>query len=165
MFKRMLGVAAAILLSACATVAPSVPESYKGPTVVLLDSGQQDSGGKGVFFAAVAIDGKDIENSLRETRGASYGKGFALTSLYTARLIPVQAMKVKLVGTHQTAAPIHEIAARMAGTFFSVEGIVSFNPVAERSYVVLGELSKEKSCVWIADSKTDEVATEKVCTK
>ncbi len=117
-----------------------------------------------MFFAAVEINGREIENSLRETRGASYGRGFALSSRYTSREVPVTPMKVKLIGTHQTAAPIHEIASRMAGTFFSVEGVVDFNPTEGHRYVVTGELKKERSCVWIAEGNSNEPATEKVCT-
>lgn len=72
-------------------------------------------------------------------------------------------MKVKLVGTHQTAAPIHEIASRMSGTFFSVEGVVEFKPLERHRYEVTGELMKQRSCVWVADATTAEPATEKVC--
>ena len=72
---------------------------------------------------------------------------------------------MKLIGTHQTAAPIHEIASRMAGTFFSVEGVVDFNPVEGRGYEITGDLKKDKSCVWIADVESKQPVTEQVCTK
>lgn len=164
--KRVLfALSLVAMLSGCATVAPSVPENYKGPVVSLADTGFQEGGGKGVFFAAMALDGRIIENSIRASRIASSGRGFSLTSQYTTRNVPVGPVKVSLLGTHQTAAPIHEIAARMAGTFFSVEGAVDFNPAAGKSYIVTGELKKEQSCVWIADAVSNEASTEKVCTK
>lgn len=155
----------ALLLGACATVSSPVPEGYKGPTVQLSDTGYSESGGKGVFFSALSIDGRDIENSLRESRSASYGRGFSLSSRYTSRQVPVTPMKIKLIGTHQTGAPIHEIAARAAGTFFSVEGITDFTPTEGRSYEVTGELKKAQSCVWIADTVSKQLATEKICGK
>jgi hypothetical protein len=165
MKRTLLFILPALFLGACATVSSPVPEGYKGPTVQLSDSGFSESGGKGVFFSAIAVDGREIENSLRETRGASYGKGFSLSSRYTSREVPVTPMKVKLIGTHQTGAPIHEMAARMAGTFFSVEGVADFKPAEGRSYVVTGELKKEQSCVWIEDMQSKQASTEKVCTK
>jgi hypothetical protein len=157
--------ALSLLLSGCATVAPSVPETYKGPVVQLSDTGMQDGGTKATFFLVSAIDGREIQNSLRETRSASYGQGFALSARYTSRQVPVASMKVKLIGTHQVAAPIHEIALRIAGSFWSVVGITEFLPIEGKSYVVTGELKKEESCVWIAESESKQVVTEKVCTK
>lgn len=73
-------------------------------------------------------------------------------------------MRVKLVGTHKTAAPIHEIAGRLAGTFFSVEGIVEFKPVEDNRYIVTGELTKERSCVWIAEETTKAPSSDRICT-
>lgn len=151
------------MLSACATVSSPVPEGYSGPVVELSDTGVRESGGKGTFFAALSIDGRDIDNALRQSRMASHGQGFALTMKFTQRQVPVVPMKVSVIGTHKTAAPIHELAARAAGTFFSVEGIVDFKPTEGRSYVVTGELKKAASCVWIADAETRVPATEKVC--
>lgn len=163
--KRVLALSLVALLSGCATVAPSVPETYKGPVVSLADTGFQESGGKGVFFAAMALDGRSIENSIRASRMASNGRGFSLNSQYTTRNVPLGPVKVSLTGTHQTAAPIHEMAARMAGTFFSVDGVVDFKPVEGKSYIVTGELKKEQSCVWIEEAETKQLSTEKVCTK
>jgi hypothetical protein len=74
-------------------------------------------------------------------------------------------MKLTLVGTHSTAAPIHEIASRAAGTFFSVEGVVSLNPEEGKRYEVKGVLAKEQSCVWIEEFGTNKVISDKVCTK
>lgn len=153
------------LLAGCATVSKPVPDNYSGPTVHLADSGRQEGTSKGQFFAALEIDGNPIENSLRQTRTASYGRGPVLSSRYTAREVPARPMKVKLTGTHQTAAPIHEMASRVAGTFFSVEGVVDFTPREGMRYFVTGELRKETSCVWIAESDSKQPASEKVCTK
>ncbi len=163
--KPMLALSLVALLAGCATVAPSVPEGYKGPVVRLEDTGYPDGSGKAAFFAALSIDGIDIDNSLRQTRMASSGQGFHLSPRHIVRDVPVRPMKVKLTGTHQTAAPIHEMAARMAGTFFSVEGTVDFKPVEGKYYSVNGELKKEQSCVWIEDAHSKELRTEKVCTK
>jgi hypothetical protein len=155
----------ATLLPACATVSSPVPEGYKGAVVQLSDTGYQESGGKGAFFAALAVDEKDIDNAIRRSRLASQNHGFALTMRYKTRDLPVSPMKVRITGTHQTAAPIHELAARATGSFCSVEGVVDFKPVEGRSYVVTGELKKSASCAWIADEQSLAPVTEKVCDK
>jgi hypothetical protein len=162
--KLLLTITASALVG-CASVPEPVPADYKGPVVSLEDTGAREDGSKAQFFVAIEIDGNRMNNSVWETRAASRGQGFSLTPQYTTRNVPARPMKLKLLGTHQTAAPIHEMASRMAGTFFSVEGIVDFKPVEGRRYEVIGELKKERSCVWIADAETKAEATEKVCTK
>lgn len=49
-----------------------------------------------------------------------------------------------------------------AGTFFSVEGVVDFRPVAGRNYLVKGELKKDGSPIWIEDEASGEIVTVKV---
>jgi len=48
------------LLAGCATVSKPVPDDYQGPVVQLADTGMQEDGSKGQFFAALEIDGKNI---------------------------------------------------------------------------------------------------------
>ncbi|WP_201494842.1 hypothetical protein [Rubrivivax sp. A210] len=165
MKKALFCLSLTLVLAGCATVSKPVPDDYKGPIVQLSDTGMREDGSKGQFFVATEIDGNAIQNALRETRGASYGQGFSLNSRYTTRDIPVRPMKIKLVATHQTAAPIHEMASRMAGTFFSIDGVVDFKPTEGHRYEVAGELKKERSCVWILDAESKQPATEKVCSK
>jgi len=165
MKKSLLCLSLTFVFAGCATVSKPVPDDYKGPRVQLSDTGMQEDGSKGQFFVATEIDGSAIQNALRETRSASYGQGFSLSSRYTTRDVPVRPMKIKLTATHQTAAPIHAIASLMAGTFFSVDGVVDFKPIEGHQYEVTGELKKERSCVWISDVESKEPATEKVCTK
>lgn len=81
------------------------------------------------------------------------------------RRVPVAPLKLKLVASHVTAAPIHEIASRAAGTFFFVEGELSFTPAEGGNYVVKGELKKDGSSVWLADAKTLEPVTDVVSQK
>jgi hypothetical protein len=108
------------------------------------------------------IDGLAISNSVAATTGASSGQGMNLSTVYLQRAIPARPMKVKLLGTHKTAAPIHEMGSRMAGTFFSVEGVVEFSPEPDGKYIVKGELKKEGSSVWIENVATKQPVTQKV---
>ncbi len=71
-------------------------------------------------------------------------------------------MKVKLRGSHATAAPIHAIFSQASGSFYSVEGVTDFTPVPGGNYVVKGELNKDGSSVWIEDVGTHRPVTQKV---
>jgi hypothetical protein len=160
--KQIFSIFAIISLAGCVSLHEPAPAGYAGPTSQVADSGFLEDGRKAQLFVIQEVDSKTINNSIIETRRASQGHGFSLTPRYIARAVPATPMKAKLVGTHQTAAPIHEFASRAAGTFFSVEGIVDFVPIAGRNYAVKGELKKEGSSVWIEDVATNQPVTEKV---
>lgn len=145
----------------CATAYRPIPEDYYGPMATVNDSGAVESGSKGQLYVLAAIDGNAIKTSLDATRDKSHNKGFNLT-VVVGRRVQAKPMKVKLVATHTTEAPIHEFASRVAGTFFSVEGEVEFNPSADGTYVVRGDLKKEGSSVWIEDAQTHERVAEVV---
>lgn len=159
---KFLPVLLAALLAGCATLHEPVPQGYTGPTAFLADSGFSEDGTKAQFFALLEVDGQSVDNTIFASRRASYNQGFALTTAYIQRPVPAQKMQVKLIGTHQTAAPIHELVSRAAGTFFSVEGVVEFIPEPGNSYVVAGELKKEGSSVWIEEASTKRVVTNKI---
>lgn len=153
----------ACLLASCASTPPPVPAAHTGPTVTVFDTGFHESSSKGAIFAVIAIDGTPVENSLGQTRSSSLGTGFTLNSRYLERKVAIGPMKLTLVGTHMTGASIHEIAARMAGTFFRVEGVVEFRPIEGHEYGVTGELKAGRSCVWVADAGTSVRVTDEVC--
>lgn len=159
---KVLGVAIATLLTGCATRYSPVPDGYTGPLVQLTDSVRTEDWSKAQIFAVVEIDGRPVDNSFNVSANASYGKGMALTALEHTRQVVPRPMTVKLRGSHATAAPIHEIASKMAGTFYSVEGTVSFEPQPDKFYVVRGELSKQRSSVWIEEGSAGVVVTRKV---
>ena len=163
--KRLLVLLFTVALSGCATLHEPLPPDFKGPIVRVTDTGYTEDRSKAQFFVLQEVDGKAINNSIFESRKASHGRGFALTTIYITRGLPATPMKIKLLGTHQTAAPIHEIASRAAGTFFSVEGVVDFTPIPGRDYFVRGELKKEGSSVWLEDATSNQPATDKVHSK
>jgi hypothetical protein len=152
------------LLGGCATYKP-VPDGYTGPTARIVDSSYQETGGKGRLYYVESVDGNKIENARNATGQASYGRGFSLSIRSSIRDVPIRKMRLRLVGTHVTAAPIHEIASRAIGEFFSVEGDVDFTPEAGKVYEVRGELKKTGSSVWIVDQATSEPVTEKILNK
>lgn len=159
--RNILIAALVSLLTGCATYKP-IPEGYSGATANVADSGFTEDGTKAQLYAMTEIDGNRIPNAFGASAGASYGKGFALTAVFPSRDVPIKPMKVKLVASHATGAPIHALFSQAAGTFFSVEGVVDFSPKADGKYVVRGVLKKEGSSVWIEDVDTQKVVTEKI---
>ncbi|WP_139351771.1 hypothetical protein [Polaromonas sp. A23] len=162
--KIVGGLLLGLSLHGCATYKP-VPEGYTGPVAVVADSGTPGDGRKSVIFAMMDVDGQAISTSFGASASASYGQGASLTTRFIARPVPAKPMKVRLKGSHITGAPIHAMASQIAGTFFSVEGVVDFTPVAGGSYVVKGELKKGASSVWIEDRATGLPVTEKIVEK
>ncbi|TAG76110.1 MAG: hypothetical protein EAZ24_09455 [Burkholderiales bacterium] len=153
-----------LVVGGCATY-KHVPDGYTGPVAQLGDSGMQLSGGKGELFYVESINGNQIENARNATGRASQGRGFSLTLQRVWRPVKIEPMKLKIVGTHVTAAPIHEIASRAIGEFFTVEGEVEFTPVVGKEYLVVGELTKAQASVWIQDQETKQPVTKKVVAK
>lgn len=150
------------LISGCATQYKPIPDGYSGPTATIEDTKEREGDYKARFFVVTEIDGHKIENGINKARSASSGMGFRLEGGYVTRQVPARPMKVKLVGTHVTGAPIHEIFSRAKGTFFHVEGEVAFTPVPGGEYVVMGELKENGSSVWIEDTKTHQAVTAKI---
>jgi hypothetical protein len=153
-------------LSGCAT-APKDPlaSDYSGPKAWLEDTTSLDKNERDQIFALIEVDGVRVNNALDNTRRASQGKGFSASLRTSGRAVAARKSRFKLIGTHFSAAPIGEIARRAAGTFQSIDGIIEFAPEDAKKYEVKGELSKERSCVWVEDTATNLVVADKVCSK
>lgn len=147
-----------LLLAACAPYEP-VPEDFGGPVATVEDSGFSEDETRARLFGLVAIDGRVIENTFSASAGRSRGEDAELTTVFPDRPVPIRRMMVTLRGSHASGAPLHAMAARVAGTFFSVEGTVEFTPMTGRRYRVTGRLDKERSSVWIEDMATGEPVT------
>jgi hypothetical protein len=162
--KRYIAIVGlAALIAGCATPYKPIPDGYTGPTAIINDTKEREGDYKARFFVVAEIDSHQIENGISKARAASRGMGFLLEGGYaSSRQVPARPMKVKLIGTHVTGAPIHEMYSRLAGTFFSVEGETTFTPVPDGTYVVKGELKESSSSVWIEDTKTNQPVTERI---
>lgn len=157
--KKYLLVGLILFLHGCSTYQP-IPKNYTGPRATITDSGFSEDGTKAQIFALTEINGKLVKNSFGASAGASYGQGFALTTVYVSREVQAKPMKVELTASHTTAAPIHALFSQANGTFFSVKGVTTFSPKPNRNYVVKGELKKDGSTVWIEDKKTGKRVTK-----
>jgi hypothetical protein len=137
-----------LVVAGCVTTSP-VPEGYTGPTATIHDSVRSESGTRAVLFFVSEIDGRQIETSLARTRGANYGRGFALAPVAIERKIPAKHTILKLEGQTAYGAPIQEIV--MASQMYNVTAIVEFDPKPDRRYVVQGILEEGKASVWLED--------------
>lgn len=151
---------AMLFLAGCAATYKPVPDGYTGPIAAIKDTAEDESSSKARLFYVESIDGNEIENASVATRRNSTNTGFRVFTRIVIRDIPIRPMKLKIVGTHVTGAPIHEIAARVAGTFFSVEGVLDFTPKEGVLYGVRGELKKDASRIWIENATTNEIVSE-----
>ncbi len=147
-----------ILLTACAH--QLVPDNYAGDTAILRDSyGNYRDGGwlntdTAHFFVATKVDGKIIANSLSQTTGDNYGRGFSMTPVPYERRVPVKTMKVDLWGTTHHAADIGILMNKN----YSVRRTVTFTPQPGGRYVVKGRLADQGSAVWIESEDGTVVA-------
>jgi hypothetical protein len=156
-----LSLVLAAALAGCASYEP-VPKEYTGPTATIRDSGFSEDSTKAQMFAVVAVDGNRVGNAFSASAMASHGRGASLTTVFPDRKVKAAPVKLTLRGSHATGMPIHAMASQMAGTFFSVEGVVDFTPQAGAVYVVKGDLKKDKSSVWIEDVATGKPASSVV---
>jgi hypothetical protein len=154
-----------VALSACASYEPSVPPAYVGPTAVIWDRMEQEGEFKGQLFYLEAVDGKLVESSEVLTRRATYGKGFQIDMRTTHHRVPAKQLKLRIVATHVTGAPIHAFVSALTGNYRSVEGELVFTPEEDRAYIVAGTLVNDGPAVWIADWKTGERVSDKVTAK
>lgn len=105
-----------------------------------------------------------MRNAASASTAASSGQGFRLTTVDVDRQVPIRPMKLRLVGAHQTAAPIHGIFSMLSGGMQRVDGEIDFVPQPGRGYYVTGELKPDASTVWVQDAVTHQPATARVTT-
>lgn len=149
-----------LLVSSCANFEPTIPKGYSGPTAEISDDFLWETSSKNQLFYVEAIDGKPVESALILTRRASAGQGFSVSARTATHQIPAIPLRLKIVASHVTGAPIHEISSRAAGTFLHIEGEVNFTPSPGGHYLVAGRLLGSDSSVWIVDAKSKERVSE-----
>lgn len=141
-----------------ATVVARGAERDPAGPAYLRESGDFQTRSKGQLFHLAAVHGKDVHSSRERTADANHGNGPALAGLKFVQhtLEPGKPVRLKLVGTQITGAPIHALALMATGKLESVEREVEFTPVAGRDYRVAGLLRGSESDVWIEDADTRE---------
>jgi hypothetical protein len=166
MKKTLLSLPLAITLAACANLESPIEPGYAGPTVVVNDTQLPEGNTRAQFFVIEEVDGRRVNNALIESRRASNGGGFTLVGRNISRELPSRPLRLKLLATEETGAPIEAIFRAATGSLArSVEGIVEFVPQEGHQYIVTGEMSKETSSVWIQDLSANQPASEKIASR
>lgn len=148
---------AVFMISGCATYSP-IPDGYTGPRARILDSVNIHSSTKADFFSVEAVDGQTIANSRIKTRQVNQGRGMFMGPVVIGRDIPARPTVLKLVGRTEYGAPILALTKAV----YQVQGDIQFEPQANKSYVVKGELSENYSAIWIEDVETNTVVGKKI---
>jgi hypothetical protein len=126
------------------------------PTFWLTGSGRVEDATTRQTFLVVEFVGADL---LAVPGCGPALRGTAVAAHCIGTELPARPMKLRLRGSHRTDTLEQESARRAAGTFLVVEGEVDFVPIADRKYVVTGELAPGRSAVWIEDTVTKQPAT------
>jgi hypothetical protein len=157
MIRALANLAAtAILVTGCVT--NPVPEGYNGPLAKVYDTFTKRSDRAADFFYVEAVDGKQVENTLRVTTAANYGRGFAMDSAGYVRDVPAASATYTLVGRTHYAAPILELT----NPVYQVKGSITFTPAPNRNYAIRGELKPDHAVIWVEDVEAKAVVGNKI---
>ena len=152
LFKGFVFFLLACALAGCTT--SPIPKGYTGPTATISDSTDLESRSRSLFFFVAEIDGAAIDNSLRATRSANYGRGFSISPMVIERQVPAKRVVLQLQGRVAYGAPIQEIFN--AGRMYVADETIEVELQPQGRYVVRGELTEQRKAVWLEDEKTGE---------
>lgn len=162
MVKSASLLSSVIVFAGCAattTFEPSIPPGYVGPTATIADHGFSEGSRTQIFYVE-SIDGRAVRSTAYATRRATEGRGLSLVTDFQSHPVPARQMRLKLVGSHITAAPIQELLDRGSGNFHRVEHEVIFTPEPGREYFVKGLLAAQGAWLCIADAKTEQCVSQ-----
>lgn len=167
--RALLSIFIAALLAACASPPASLPQGYSGPRVFIRESMKTHMEAplealkphrveKVDFFVVTAMNGVAVGNSLNETINQNAGRGFALSPVLVTHHVAPGPVKLKILGKTHHPAPI--LAIVRGG--YEVEGEVSFVALAEKDYIVRGELAEGRQAVWVEEEGTGVLVGQRV---
>jgi hypothetical protein len=145
-----------LLMTGCETLEQPITEYYDGDTATVTDTMFNQTDSRADFCVMEAIDGKNIRNSISDTKVRTQGQGFRLLPFVTDRAVKVQSMRVTLSCDTYYAAPISALKHKA----YPVKGIVSFVPKNNMRYLVKGEMNLAQSKVWIVEEESGIVVTD-----
>lgn len=152
---KRLGILAAlaVFIGGCASVQPTMPEDYRGPTATIQDTEHRIDRGTANLFYLESIDGKRINTSRTESLRASYGQGDVLDTVLLKNWVPARRQVFTIVGRTTYAMPMRA----MTGTVYEIRGDITFAPEGGRSYVVRGDLSESGPKVWLEERVSGKI--------
>lgn len=159
----MIPLSLATLLAGCAAQAV-IPHPLPGvPTAELDDhSVSDDDGGHLRAFAVLQIDGVPVKNAINNASRLGWGASTVVVPYIVARHIEAKPINVEIAGQYLYGAPIQSLVSSARGTNQTVDGSVTFTPIANHIYRVNGALKPGGSQIWIEDSDPGQPVTEKL---
>lgn len=141
-----------VLLAGCTK---TLPDNYSGPTAIVRDThANYVEGGflrheKVDLFVMETMDGKLIDNGQLATARASFKSslGFKLKPQSFEKPLPIRPMTVTLAAIIVYAAGGQYGGSREPETMATRK--LRFTPVAGETYVVRGQIARDKSSVWL----------------
>lgn len=145
-----------MLLGGCVTTHNPIPEGYSGPLITIDDSFKSLGSRKAEMFYIQKINNKDVENAHRKSFSASSGQSGVLVTQGYSHKLPAMKTKLLLSGEIMHGAPIGYLFN--SGSNYVVRGEIEFSPEVNKHYLISGELSKERSAVWVENINGDIVS-------
>ena len=158
----MLTAVSALLVAGCAAQLPSSVD-YGSVYAAITDSGFSDNSIRDQVFAVVAIDGVEIVSAFND-QNRKRMLAVNHNPPFTGRRVPIRELTLKLRGA-AVGAPIVTMASAVGGSARPVEGVIKFTPKEGAFYVVTGELSGVRSCIWLQEEKKPDPVSQKVCSR
>jgi hypothetical protein len=154
-FRLALPAVFALALPSCVSYY-NLPKDYTGPTATIRNTGAAHDAFKASVFEVAKIDGKLSNASAMQT---PYGGG-PVVQMGTSevKVVAGQPLQVELSGHDQFAADGPALMYALGGNVAKpAKSTVTFNPKANATYVVKGQLGKQGSTVWLEDANGKRV--------
>ncbi|MEM9238072.1 MAG: hypothetical protein AAGB14_14970 [Verrucomicrobiota bacterium] len=147
--NHLLAIAPALLFSSCVQYY-SLPEDYAGPTATIVNRGEAHDAFKSSVFRVAEIDGKQVTSTPMKT---PYGGGPVVTMGESSVVVPAGSpIEVKLSAGDRFAADGAALMYGLSGNVSkSAAETFTFTPKANATYLVDGQLGKDRSSVWMKD--------------
>lgn len=158
MLYKNLPLAGIILLVTACAYNPTA--NYSGQTASITDSTERISNSKVRYFVVESINGKEIENGIDRGGKVSTGKTNLRQGTITLdRNIPANTpMDIEISGL-----VLYALGLRSDwNETYEINGTLTFTPQANQQYAVNGELTDSYRALWIENTLTGEVVSDKI---
>ena len=149
--KTIFNIACVVLLGAilgCGTAYNPMPEGYSGPTFRIDDTYNNRKRSIAHYYVLSEFNGNGLRTSWSETRSANYGKGLQFEPSMVSRELPVGKLDVTISALRFYSTD----AEQMFGDVNDLSHTFSFTPKEYEIYKVRGDVSNERTSVWLEDS-------------
>ena len=134
--------------------------NHNGSIASLTDSTQRLSNTKVEFYTVNSVNGNALENGLKRGGDISTGRSNKRQSTTTlSRGIPAdQPIQIEIAGTLRRVLGFRSTLESSR----DISGVITFTAEPNKNYRVNGELNDSYRAVWIEDTQTGEVVSDKI---